>query len=123
MLNKPTETREEKRMRQNIRNRMRKAGGILTIIGGIIIVAGGIMAAGVPWALMPELSAALAEAPAGVGAGFIAPGVVALIGGIYALRRRRWGLALAGAICAAFLTGPVGPLAIVFISLTKREFE
>jgi hypothetical protein len=32
MLNEPTETKEEKRMR--------KAGGILTIIGGIIIIAG-----------------------------------------------------------------------------------
>ena len=63
---------------------MRKAAGILTIIGGIIgIVAGGIFATGGAWALIPAL--------AGVGGGFIALGVVALIGGIYALRGRMWG--------------------------------
>ena len=97
---------------------MRKAGGILTIIGGIIMVAGGTFATGIPWALIPP-----ATAPAGVVGGFIALGVFTLIGGIYALRRRRWGLALAGAICATFPAAPVGVPAIIFISITKREFE
>ena len=102
-----------------MRKRMRKAGGILTIIGGIIIVAGGIIATDVPWALIPQPAAP----PAGVVGGLIALGVVAVIGGIYALRGRMWGLALAGAICSAFLAAPVGVLAIIFISITKREFE
>ena len=118
MLNEPTETKEEKKMRK----RMRKAGGILTIIGGIIIVAGVFIATGGPWALIPGPEAP----PAGVVAGLIALGVVALIGGIHALRRRRWGLALAGAICAALPGMPLGLpgiAAIVFISLTKEEFE
>lgn len=106
-----------------MRNIMRKAGGILTIISGSIMVVGGILASGVPWALIPEISAALAEAPTGVGGGFIAIGVVALVGGVYALRRRIWGLALAGAICAAFPAMPLGVLAIIFISIAKREFD
>jgi len=110
MLNEPTETKEEKRMR--------KAGGILTIVGGIIMVAGGTLVTGVPWALIPP-----ATAPAGVVGGFIALGVFTLIGGIYALRGRMWGLALAGAICATFPAAPAGVLAIIFISLAKREFE
>ena len=102
-----------------MRKGMRRAGGILTIVCGIIMVVGGTFAAGVPFALIPQM----AEAPAGVAGGFIALGVFTLIGGIYALRARIWGLALAGAICAAFPVGPAGALAIVFISLTKREFE
>jgi len=47
-----------------------------------------------------------------------------IVGGIYALRRRIWGLALAGSICA--LLGPwalLGILAIIFVSLGKGEFE
>jgi len=51
-------------------------------------------------------------------------GVVAIVGGIYALKRRLWGLALAGSICA--LIGPwflLGILAIIFVSLGKREFN
>jgi hypothetical protein len=51
-------------------------------------------------------------------------GIIAITGGICALRRRIWGLALAGAVLA--LVGPwfiLGILAIVFVSLGKREFE
>ncbi|GAG52888.1 unnamed protein product [marine sediment metagenome] len=49
---------------------------------------------------------------------------IAIVGGVCALRRRFWGLALAGSICA--LIGPwgtLGILAIVFVSLGKVEFE
>jgi hypothetical protein len=48
-------------------------------------------------------------------------GIVAIVGGISAIRRKRFGLALAGAICA-ILSGPLGILAVVFIALRKREF-
>jgi hypothetical protein len=107
MLNKPTETKEEKRMR--------KAGGVLTIIGGILAIIAG--AIGIGWGAI-------------VGAGFIVLGIVALIGGICALRRRLWGLALAGAICAVALRPYAGDtplvlgiLAVIFVSLGKKEFE
>jgi len=53
-------------------------------------------------------------------------GIVAIVGGICALRRTAWGLALAGSICA--VVGPsfipvLGVLAITFVSLGKGEFE
>lgn len=51
-------------------------------------------------------------------------GVIAISGGICALTRRIWGLALTGSIFA--LIGPwfmFGVLAIIFVSLGKREFE
>ena len=95
--------------------------GILAIIAGAIGVISGILIAaiggfigtffGVPW----------------IGA-FSVPsivfGTVAIVGGIYALKREIWGLALAGAICA--LVGPwaiLGLLAVIFVSLGKGEFE
>jgi hypothetical protein len=53
-------------------------------------------------------------------------GVIALVGGINALRRRRWGLALAGAILSLPLV-PVGSvlgiLAIIFLAMGKKEFS
>ncbi len=49
-------------------------------------------------------------------------GVIAILGGIWALRRRSFGLALAGAVCILPL-GILGILAIVCIALAKREFE
>jgi hypothetical protein len=54
----------------------------------------------------------------------IAFGIIAIIGGAFALKRNVWGLALAGSICA--LVGPwfiLGLLAIIFVSLGKGEFE
>jgi len=52
-------------------------------------------------------------------------GVIALIGGIFARRRRVWGFALAGALVSLPLV-PVGTvlgiLSIVFLSEGKKEF-
>ncbi|MFC2050175.1 hypothetical protein ACFLTN_03240 [Chloroflexota bacterium] len=48
---------------------------------------------------------------------------LAIVGGIYALRRKIWGLALAGSIAAFFGSWPLGIAAIVFTALSKNEFE
>ena len=56
---------------------------------------------------------------------YIVLGVIALIGGIFALRRKVWGLALTGAILSIplFLVGTIlGILSIVFLSRSKGEF-
>jgi len=53
----------------------------------------------------------------------IALGVIALVGGICALKRRCWGMALAGAICALFPVFPLGILAIIFVSKGRQEFS
>jgi hypothetical protein len=95
--------------------------GILSIIAGSIGVITGVVVAllglfiggffGLPW-------------PGLFGIPSLIFGTVAIVGGIYALRRQVWGLALAGSICALF--GPwviLGLLAIIFVSLGKGEFE
>ena len=48
---------------------------------------------------------------------------LAIIGGIYALKRERWGLALGGAICGAIPSSIPGIIAIVFIAMSKDEFK
>jgi hypothetical protein len=94
--------------------------GILSIIAGAIGMIIGIVVAavgGIGWFFwMPWFSA--------IAAPIIVVGIIAIVGGIYALRREVWGLALAGSICA--LIGPwfvLGILAIIFVSLGKREFK
>jgi len=90
-----------------------KAAGILSIIGGICgIVAGSIATAITSMFGMEQL-----------GGGFIALGVIALIGGIMSLKRKVWGFSLAGAICALFPVVPLGILAIIFVSMGKKEFK
>ena len=50
-------------------------------------------------------------------------GLVAIIGGIAALNRRRWGLSVAGAIAAIFGFFPVGIAAVIFTILAEPEFR
>jgi hypothetical protein len=54
---------------------------------------------------------------------FAVVGILAIVGGIYALQRKIWGLALAGSIAAFFPSWILGIAAIVFIALSKNEFE
>ncbi len=49
-------------------------------------------------------------------------GIVAIVGGISAIRRNRFGLSLAGAICV-LPSGIMGILALIFVVLGKREFR
>lgn len=97
------------------------AAGILAIIVGAVQVVFGTLGAagvgfiggifGIGW-----LSAIFAP--------LIVFGIVAMIGGICALMRRVWGLALTGSIFAVI--GPwfvLGILAIIFVSLGKGEFK
>ena len=95
--------------------------GILAIIAGVLqVIAGTIFATGVLfWGGMVGMGWLSA-----IFAPLIVFGIIAILGGIYALRRKVWGLALAGSICA--LIGPwflLGILAIIFVALGKGEFE
>src|SRR4030043_2268415 len=49
--------------------------------------------------------------------------ILSIVGGIYALRRKSWGMALAGSIAAFFCAAPLGIAAIVLTALSKNEFE
>ena len=55
--------------------------------------------------------------------------ILALLGGIYALQRRKWGWVLAGSIAAVFASTPIlralpiGIAAIILAAISKKEFE
>jgi hypothetical protein len=94
--------------------------GILTIIGGIFGIVAGAFAT-----TISALIGTLAEMPglgAMIGAPLLGIGIVALIGGIYTMKRKAWGFALTGAILALFPIIPLGVLAIIFVSMGKKEF-
>ena len=50
-------------------------------------------------------------------------GIVSIIGGVYALQRRIWGLALAGAICACLVFPFFGLPSIIITALAHEEFN
>lgn len=94
--------------------------GILSIIAGVIAAISG---------LVVTVLGGAVGLPFGVGwiAAFGVPwivfGVIAIVGGAYSLKRRVWGLALVGAICALSGYFILGLLAIIFVAMGKNEFE
>ena len=89
------------------------AGAVQTILGLVLAIAGGVAGEMVGVAWLPY-----------VGIAFVTLGVAAMIGGIYALLRRIWVLALAGSIITMLAGVPItGILAVLFVSLGKDEFD
>jgi hypothetical protein len=50
-------------------------------------------------------------------------GIISIVGGVYALKRQLWGLALAGAICSIFTFLPLGIVATIFTAQAQKEFQ
>ena len=46
-----------------------------------------------------------------------------IVGGVFALQRRKWGWAIAGSIIAILGMFPLGVLSTIFVSMAKDEFE
>ena len=59
---------------------------------------------------------------AGIGLILALIGALAIVGGIFALKRKHWGWALAGAIAGNIVFYPCGIPAIIFVCLGKEEF-
>jgi len=115
-------------------SRLLAAGGALSIIAGVLeIIGGGIAVAMIMkdvtlGPLVPILPGReiwivyLQNRFVNLAVVAMVLGVIAIIGGISALRRRSYGLSLAGAICALPST-LLGILAVVFVALGRREFR
>ena len=114
------------------------AGGVLSIIGGLLELTAGGMVLGIvrqiviggplpvvphiPW--MPGLEIQLVFLPARfiiVGILILVLGAMGIAGGISALKRKRFGLSLAGGICIV-PTVLFGILAIAFVAVSRRGF-
>ncbi len=100
--------------------------GILDLVIGIPSLIIGII-----WAVVGGfITFFIAGLGALLGAPMIILSMVAIAGGIFALRKRGWGFALAGAICGFIVGLPLvapaillGIPAIVFTALAKGKFE
>ena len=113
-------------------NKTRKltAAGILSIIAGATGVVGGIVIAVLDLAtgripLDPLVSRVFVEVAIVIvlTVPLIILGIVAIAGGIYALKRKKWGLSLAGSICSLICVFFLGIPAVIFVITRKDEFE
>ena len=92
-------------------------GGILSIISGASFTVVGLLILRANWGEIPPLGLATALAFLFIG------GIMPIVGGIFALKRKRWKLALAGSI--GTITGNIffAVPALVLIIMSKNEFE
>ena len=110
--------------------------GILDIVSGavgLIAVFGLIIAISVTGGFYIPGTEAIPKFVPSLLAGIAVPlailSILSLVGGIYAIQRKKWGLALAGSISAIFasipLLGglPVGITSTILTALSKNEFE
>ncbi len=104
---------------------MPTVAGILDIIGGSIgIVWFCIMlAGGMVMRALPRMPMMLPPMLMGMAVPLVALGVLAIVGGVHALQRKNWGLALAASIAVFFPSWVLGIPAIVLTSLSREEFE
>jgi hypothetical protein len=49
--------------------------------------------------------------------------ILAIVGGVFGIRKKNWGLALAGSIASSLSFFPCGIAAIIFTTLGKAEFN
>lgn len=98
------------------------AAGVLEIVGGSLdVLAAIVILVIVAMSAANEDGAPPAVALVALAAAVI--GGVAIIGGSCALRRRNWGMALAGAIVILWPVTLLGIAALILTVLSKEEFE
>ena len=121
----------------NGRGGLLSAGGILSIIVGAFEVIGGGLIAALMTLSIPFWHPELPSLPRLWGGFGISPsltiviiigsvlavlGIVAIVGGVSAIKRKSFGLSLAGAICALLPINFLGIFAVIFVSLGRGEF-
>jgi predicted phage tail protein len=112
-----------------------RAAGILAIVAGAVAVVESVFVAALVIRALGWLEVFSALDESGIVAAAVAvvviSAIVAIVGGVFALKRRIWGLAIAGSICAIFsfiaipflLNLPLAIAAIVLVVLGRGEFE
>lgn len=98
--------------------------GVFVVVGLLVAFGGGILAAIRIAELMPIWLSGMVHGILIILAILLAvSSALPLIGGIYAIQRKSWGLALAGSIVAILSMAPLGILATVLVALSRNEFE
>jgi len=116
-----------------------KVGGILSIVSGAFGFIGGgfyilmifmfnFMITSLPQQPMdPEFPQEMFQIMAiiygGIGLILALIGALGIVGGVFALKKKHWAMALAGAIAGTVTFFPCGIPAIIFVCLGKDEFS
>lgn len=113
------------------------AGGVLVMISGIIGIITGLSIAILASTAIDtleglygaEVLAMMEGILVACGVTWFIIGLIALIGGIFAIRGKRWGIAVVGGVLALFTVGPyfigsiLGLVGLILVAISKDEFS
>jgi len=110
----------ERKSIQTTRTGKTTAGAILMIIAGVVGIVVGVaeLTGATPIEGIMFLGRFI-----GVGIVIIVLGLLPIVGGIFALKRQSWGLALAGAIVSILWAWYLGIPSVILIAMGKAEFN
>ncbi len=119
-------------------NKNHTVGGVLSIISGVFgFFHSGVYfflaymfrfivdASYIPYTTPPpaEIFTIMTVIYSAIGAFFALLSILGIVGGVYALKKKRWALALTGAIAGTLIIPLCGIPAIIFVTLAKQEFS
>ena len=100
------------------------AAGILSIVAGggnilgaLVLGIGGLIFGSLSGYFFPGFLGLLLAFP------MLIVGVLSIIGGVFAIQRRRWSWALAGSIATLVTSSLLGIAAIILLAISKDEFQ
>jgi len=107
-------------------------GGILCIVSGVLGILSSVMFFFMSSILPSIIGEPLDQATQNsldtfwvvykaIGAGYLILGILAIIGGIFAIRKMQWGWVVAGAIISILVFWPTGIAALVILLQAKPE--
>ncbi|MEM2943591.1 MAG: zinc ribbon domain-containing protein [Methanomassiliicoccales archaeon] len=112
-------------------------GGVLIIISGLMGVIVGLSLAVLSGEIMemiedmygPDIVAGLEGILTACGVIWFIIGLIAVIGGIFAIRRKKWGFAVVGGVLALLTIGPwllgsiLGLIGLILVAISRNEFS
>jgi len=105
------------------------AGGALLLVAGILAIINAIIIIAFMGSIGIMAMPGFAEMMVVCGIVLLILSLVAIIGGIFAIQRKSWGIALLGAILGLFTLGPLfvssilSLIALILIAISKKEFS
>jgi hypothetical protein len=100
--------------------------GILTgiLVGVFMTLFGALLSRETGFEGMPvEMGIMMAVVYGLMGLFYVLIGVLGIVGGVYTLKNKYWGLALAGAIAGTITLYAAGIIALIFIVMGRDEFQ
>ncbi|MDH7508198.1 MAG: zinc ribbon domain-containing protein [Methanomassiliicoccales archaeon] len=112
-------------------------GGALIIISGLIGIVMGLILAALSGEIEemlqdmygPDVISAVEGALVACGVIWFIIGLIALVGGVFAIRRKKWGFAIVGGVLALLTVGPwfigsiLGLVGLILIAMSRNEFS